>query len=743
MQAAENNTPYQRELVDIRLRYDWAALGLPIAAAVLSLLGTADTIEVRALSLLMVVLGVGAWLLGQWHDGVGRWALAVSLVALTFAAAALHSPLVLLLLAVVPVITVFVIGQYAGIRVTAGSAALLWLSQHLTIWRLPPDGYLMVALGMSATLVVSLVASRHMRTISGWAWGTYSEARSAFTAARQRQATAASIVDDLAHANRQLALANENLAAARRLAEQAQRTKSAFVSKVSHEFRTPLNMIIGLTELMIHSPETYSAPLPPDLARDLDIVRRNCEHLAGLVDDVLDLSQVEAGQLALHREDVDVAKLIHEAIAAVRPLLDKKLLACTTELDADLVVYCDATRIRQVILNLLSNAARFTSRGGIQITGRREESGVTVSIRDTGPGIAPNEVQRIFEPFYQAAIGGRRPQDGSGLGLAISQQFVEQHGGKLWLESELGVGSTFHFALPLQDPLPVAAPAHRWISESWPWVERHNRPDIMLADVTPRIVMVDQTGELARLVQRYAADTEYVLTHDVLEAAQELRRGESQGALMNCASPNQLWPLVSALGALVPDLPILGCAFAPSREYALAAGARGYLIKPLRREDLDLALDAVEGPLEQVLVVDDDCDARSLLRRMIELYDPAIQVVEAASGQETLRALADRRFDLVLLDILMEDMDGWQVLDALRAAEADRSTPEPSVPVVIVSGQDPRDRPLASPLVMVSTGNGLSLQRVIQYADRLTHLLFEPEDTRAPERPETARDELA
>jgi len=734
--ASERKSPY-----DIRPDTVWFLGATLLIAVAVGMFGSEGLVQNRAMALSLVALAAVSWAAGAWNDMVGRCALVTGSWLLVWLAAGWYGANMLILQSIPIAMATVLIGLPTGAVVAVTSISAMVGLQPLEPWRLTTSAYTIALLVHSGSFGLSLLLLRQMRDTSRWSWNTYGESRAVLDQVHQRQASIATTIDDLAHANRQLALANENLAAARRVAEEAQRTKSAFVSKVSHEFRTPLNMIIGLTELMIQTPETYSAMLPPGLLQDLDIVNRNCQHLASLVNDVLDLSQVEAGSMALQREDVDLGALIDEAVSAVRPLLDKKGLTCQVQTAANMGVYCDATRIRQVVLNLLSNAARFTAVGGIYVTATRDRGHIQVSIRDTGPGISGDDADRIFEPFYQAALNGRRPQDGTGLGLAISRQFVEQHGGRLWLESEPGEGSTFFFRLPLQDTPAVSAPAHRWISESWRWLQRQNRPEITLADVTPRIVLLDQTSELSGLVSRYAADTEYVPADGIDQAADELRLGESQGALVNTATPQDLWPLVSALSERAADLPVIGCAFGASREYALEAGAMGYLIKPVRRDDLDTLLDSIDGPLERILIVDDDADARNLMQRMVALYDSDIEVMQASSGERALEVLSVERPDLMLLDILMDRMDGWQVLEKKKELEEAKVSPE--TPVIIVSAQDPRDQPLASPLVMVATGRGLSLQRVLQYSDRLTHLMLEPEGRRAPEPPETPPGEPA
>ena len=182
---------------------------------------------------------------------------------------------------------------------------------------------------------------------------------------------------------------------------------------------------------------------------DLQIVYRNCEHLSSMIDDVLDLSQVEAGGVVLHRGQVDLTEVIDSAVAIVRPLIEKKRLALHVAIQDDLPeVDCDRTRIRQVVLNLISNAARFTERGRITVWAEEREQYVTVGVSDTGPGIPPKLLPRIFDRFWRSQEGAKRRSEGMGLGLAIAKRILELHGGPIEVESKLGVGTSFSFKLP-------------------------------------------------------------------------------------------------------------------------------------------------------------------------------------------------------------------------------------------------------------------------------------------------------
>ncbi|MBC7239137.1 MAG: hypothetical protein H5T71_03435, partial [Chloroflexi bacterium] len=232
--------------------------------------------------------------------------------------------------------------------------------------------------------------------------------------------------------------------------------KQQFAQTISHELRTPLNLIISFTELMIQTPEYYEAPLPPKYARDLGIIYRNARHLQSLINDVLDLARIEAAQMALITEETDLSALTYEAVNTVRSLVESRGLALHTNIPPALPrLRVDPRRIRQVLFNLLSNAVRFTEKGSITVTVMQQDNEIVFAIRDTGIGIADEDKTRIFEEFRQADSGTHRRYGGAGLGLAISKRFVELHGGRIWVESQVGQGSTFYFTLPITQDLPL------------------------------------------------------------------------------------------------------------------------------------------------------------------------------------------------------------------------------------------------------------------------------------------------
>ena len=692
-----------------------------LVGAYLSTASAGESLSSRGLSYALITWALSAalWFLEDWRPLLGRWATIAALaivipwVGQWFAlagflallsipialAAALISPPAAALTAVAQTILILLLPQYAQQSVGETMAALI------AIW---------VMLGLMYAIYQPVLK------LSLWSWEHFSRARDLLDEARDRQVELKQALDDLAHANRQLALINERLAATRLIAEEAQKTKAEFVAKVSHEFRTPLNMIIGLIDLLMETPKVYGEDLPEALFKDLGIVHRNCEHLASMINDVLDLSQIEAGRLALHREEFSLADVISRALAVVRPLLDKKGLSLRVDIAQDLPrIYCDRTRIRQVILNLVSNAARLTEAGGLTVQAQADGRFVVVSVNDTGPGISPEDKERIFEPFYQGAKVWRS-QSGSGLGLSISKQFVEMHGGQMWVESLWGAGSTFLFRLPIHPFMDPVAPPQRWIAESW--VDRSPKSQLPASRFQQRVVLCDESGDLHPVLERYADDIEFVDVRNLEQAERELQHAAARAVLINAASVQDLIGLVERAGREMPDTPIIGCSLPPRMEQAHTAGASGYLLKPLLLAGLEEALDAMGQELARVLVVDDDPDALPLLTRMLQIYDPALEVVTASNGQQALDMLRSTQPDLMLLDILLPDLDGRQVLTIKGQEEAIRD-----IPVIVISAQDPRDQPLESKYLVATMGRGLSVSKLLRSTRDLAQLLLQPD----------------
>jgi signal transduction histidine kinase/CheY-like chemotaxis protein len=558
---------------------------------------------------------------------------------------------------------------------------------------------------------------RRARQMADWSWKNYQHALTMLQEARQGRAEQVQISTELAHATQQLGLMNQKLAAARSVAEEALKAKATFVANVSHEFRTPLNMIIGLTDLVLKTPGAYGGPLPADLVEDLQIVLRNCEHLAAMINDVLDLSQVEAGRLSLRPEWVQLGDAVERGLVVVQPLIAKKHIALTLDIPPDLpTVYCDRNRIRQVLINLLSNAARYTENGSIHVAARQTETIVQISVRDTGPGIAPDDLPRLFQPFYQGE--NALPQSGSGLGLTISKQFVELHGGSMWVESELGQGSTFYFSLPIAPHTAHQITPLSQIMEDWAWRERTELVKLPLAPARSRLLVWDESGELAALLERFAANLDVSAASSLDALAQAWEGSPATAVIINTATPASLLTAIDAVRNRIPEALLFGCCIPPRLGGALDAGATDYLTKPITKSMLEEALQRQGVPIHTVLLAEDDAESRALAARMLRTIDPAIQVTPVADGRAALEALRAQKFDLILMDIVMPEMDGWQTL-----AEKMKDPQLAAIPVILLTANDPFNRPVSTPLLAAASAKEFSLERVIQLIETLPKLL--------------------
>lgn len=701
-----------------------ALLALLATLALLLCEGMSDPAQsqMRVLSLLLLALSVLGWALSSWSQRVGRWATVLTpLLVITLAHVWLGDQSVLAGAAIPVGLAIALITPAAATGIAVGQTGLLLLAY----WSGSVDAEtLIVALGaLWSTLGLTYAVYRPMHQYAHYAWTYYRQAQDLVEESRDRRAELRQALDDLTHANRQIALANDKTASMRIIAEEAQKTKAAFVAKVSHEFRTPLNMIIGLTDLLIETPEVYGDQLPTPLLEDLKIVHRNCEHLSSMVNDVLDLSQAEAGRLTLHRERVDLAEVIDSALIVVQPLLHKKGLALTVQSAPELPkVHCDRTRIRQVILNLVSNAARFTEQGGITVRTQQQGNRIVVRVADTGPGIAEEDAERIFEPFCQAGRHPWRETGGSGLGLSISKQFVELHHGQIWLESQVGTGTTFFFDLPISEPIEPVARPERWISEDWIWRQRTTRAELPDAHYRPRIIVCDPAASLRHTCQRYAEDAEFVEVPSPAHILPALEECPAHAIVLNGSSQEQMNDLVNETRGAVPDTPVIGCAVPPQLERALDAGAEGYLIKPVTRKDLEHAIKKLETPVQKVLAVDDSPDVLQLFTRMLLTIDEAIEVHTAAHGEQAIFELRSDPPDLLLLDIVMPQMDGWQVL-----AQKNQDPRLREVPVIFLSAQDPAEQPIENKALLAAMGEGISLSKTLRCALALSSLMLEPD----------------
>jgi len=694
-----------------------------IAAAILILAtiivsGSASTGLMARLFVLSAALGLASLVA---HRMVARrytltlilWQVAVA--ALVVAASfAFGNAALLLLIAILPLLSAITLGWQAALVAELSVIVLVIGAQRAAALAPISAGHAgLIMLFGALTGMVGWTATAHLITVTRWALSSLDQARVNLVDAREQRLVLLQTQEDLTRANHELTRLAERLKALGQVAEEARQAKVEFVSNVSHELRTPLNMIIGFSDMISRSPHVYGGRLPASLLTDISAIRRNAEHLSTLVNDVLDLSQVEAGRMALSRTWVDLASLICDALGVVQPLYESRGLYLKSDVEANLPpVFCDETRVRQVAINLLGNAGRFTEHGGVLIRCRREGSEMMISVADTGPGIALKDQQRIFEPFQQADVSTRRRQGGSGLGLTISKQFVEMHGGRMWLESEPGTGTTIIFTLPLAQPTV-------WVPEVGGRVRRsliaddevgyrlRTRPSS--APTTPvnvRMVVVDPEQTLQRLLNRYLPDVDVEAAPDVEQAMTALNRSPAQALVLNDASPGTLYAVLENLPF---GTPAISCWLPGEHDAAKRLGVVEYLIKPLAIDKLLTALAGLRQPVRTVLIVDDEEDELHLFARMLESQANKYSILRVTSGQRALSMLRSRKPDVMLLDLTMPAMSGFQVLE-----EKARDASIADIPVIVISSRDPAGDPILSNTLTVTQTPGISQRALIE-----------------------------
>ena len=462
--------------------------------------------------------------------------------------------------------------------------------------------------------------------------------------------------------------------------EAASQLKSQFLANMSHELRTPLNAIIGVTEMMLEDAQ--------DLKRDDDIeplerVLRSGRHLLNLINDILDLSKIEAGKMDLHPETFSLAMLSSDVVKTIETLAikngNKVVLECPDSIGS---IYADQIRLRQVLLNLLSNANKFTEKGTVRVTVQRElrqgEDWIEVAVTDTGIGMTPEQLSRLFSDFVQADASTTRKYGGTGLGLAISRRLCQMMGGDIFVTSEMGQGSIFRLSLPAkcgETALPVPVRPAAVV-----------RPAVVASRETV-VLVIDDDQSVLDITERFLSRKGFkVVTadngHDGLRLARELR---PDAITLDVMMP-QLdgWTVLAAIKGdpELADIPVIMMTIIDDRTRGYALGAADYLIKPVNRETLSAALRAASGTGgHKVLVVDDDDLMRSGIAKI--LMREGWEVVEAENGRAALECLQQLQPDVIMLDLMMPEMDGFEFLNAMRLRPEWRD-----IPVLVVTAKD-------------------------------------------------------
>ncbi len=442
-------------------------------------------------------------------------------------------------------------------------------------------------------------------------------------------------------------------------AERASKFKDQFLSTMSHELRTPLNAVLGFSDLL--ADERYG-PLNDRQQRYVAHIHTGGKHLLELISDILDLSKIEAGRMELSHEDVTVASAFAEVIGSLYPLAEKKSQALLQQVEPHLRVRADAIRFKQVLMNLAGNAIKFTPEGGrIELAARQVDDQVRVEVRDNGPGIPPEQQQRIFEAFFRLTETGSATE-GTGLGLAIAARLVELHGGKLGIESRLGDGACFYFSLPL---LAIARDQSAQTSRSIP-----------RASKAPRILVVEDNAVTGQLIQSQLTSSGY----------ETLKCGQPERALEMAAEHQPdaitldlLMQPVHGLEVLLQlkndprtsRIPVIVVTVVDQPGVGTALGADEYLIKPVDKATLLAAVERClrsrggAAPARTILVVEDDVSTLEMIVELLKAYGYAVST--AADGEQARVSVAHSLPELVILDLVLPKVSGFELLAEWRS----------------------------------------------------------------------------
>ncbi len=469
--------------------------------------------------------------------------------------------------------------------------------------------------------------------------------------------------------------ANKALVRAKEEAERASRFKDQFLSTMSHELRTPLNSVLGFSALLAE--ERYGT-LNERQARYVSHIHNGGQHLLNLINDILDLSKIEAGRLELAIENVLVPTAFAEVTSTLRSLVEKKSQTLSQFAATGLAIRADSTRFKQVLMNLVGNAIKFSPAGGrIELVAHKTDGQVRVEVRDTGPGIPPQEQKRIFDAFYRFSQSGEATE-GTGLGLAITQRLVELQGGQLGLQSQPGQGSCFFFALPAATALRQASPR---ISEAGAKSEE-----------PPRVLVIEDDPVAGQLIQTHltASGYEVVLCNQPDRAAEIVAELQPDAITLDLLmKPANGWEVLLQLknDARTASVPIIVVTIVDQPGMGAALGADEYLVKPVERSALLAAVQRClvrrggAPPKRPILVIEDDTPTREVITEL--LTEQGYAVATAADGAEARAQVATSLPELVILDLLLPRVSGFELLAEWRA-----SPRTADLPVFILTSKD-------------------------------------------------------
>lgn len=572
-----------------------------------------------------------------------------------------------------PITTVGYVMLTLGIFYLVASNVLLWVRRDERSRAIQLPAFLMLV-GMSSNFIPALSAlpfDTFMNALAlammGWQVTYFQVVNPMLTTNQELQRRN----EDLLVLNRELTAQKERMAALNEQLRQASAYKSEFLANMSHELRTPLNAIIGYSTLLLQ--KIYGEITPEQMDR-IEKVNRNGKNLLALINDILDLSKIEAGRLEIHPQPMTMAEVLDDLIPNVEPLVSEKGLQFITDIDSNLhPIYADSVRLRQVLLNLLSNAVKFTPQGKITLRMKNvtikdgkcdlislpnnhfsDGKWVIASVEDTGIGIESKHQAHIFEEFRQVDSSATREYGGTGLGLAIAKRLIEMQSGSIWMSSKVGEGSQFYIALPAYES---ALPAPSDPS-------------------APTVLVIEDSREAADILNTHLSRAGYCVVWAAGGKAglEEARKLQPDIITVDIMMPGMTgWEVIAHLkeDPATAHIPLVIVSVLNERPHGLEVGASDYVVKPIERDKLLKALQRVQSqipPDQPILIVEDDPAEREILSTY--LSNAGYKSEQVPDGEAALRWLEESASlpALILLDLMMPKISGFAVLQHIRSS---------------------------------------------------------------------------
>lgn len=505
----------------------------------------------------------------------------------------------------------------------------------------------------------------------------------------------------------------KELTLARDQAREASKIKSEFLANMSHELRTPMNSIIGFTGRVIKKSRDS---LDDKQLNNLHTVERNAHHLLDLINGLLDLSKIEAGKMDAHAEEVDLPLLIQEIFSLSQSLLGEKAVELKMHLIEDVALFTDSVKLKQILINLVGNAAKFTHNGSITVSVKQAEISKTsgekqlsICVTDTGVGMTQESLGYIFEAFRQVDGAMTRKVGGTGLGLAIVSSFTELLGGVVSVESKEGVGTTFEIIIP----------SHLQSTEGLPVV--YAKPPVLHASngIKETILCIDDEQDVLELLSGYLTDADYqvVTASSSKEGLMIAKTIKPLAITLDILMPQKDgWSVLAELkrDELTRDIPVIVVSFVEDKAKGFQLGAYDYMQKPVSQNRLIKSLEClVRNNISNVLVVDDDSEARELMKQTLEDIEVSCSfAVDGNDALEKLKAMGSELPEVMLLDLMMPGMDGFELLSLVQ------QNPEwAEIPVIIISAKSLEDQErefLRPRVISILSKQGLTSEKVLE-----------------------------